>query len=134
MTKKSSESISFVQFLKELGEDSEAPPSYTAVIGPANRSQTRNHFRNLSTPNQHRWRQNGERAPLLRRHSLGPVGDDEETQPQQPVAGGTVLGIHNLAIVMPQFIVSSCTRAFDGGPFINWVRRLQLSQARSSKL
>lgn len=26
----------------------------------------------------------------------------------EPVAGGTILGIHNLAIVFPQFIVSFC--------------------------
>ena len=50
-----------------------------------------------------------ERQPLLTRataalencevETLGPVDRD------RPVAGGTVLGIHNLAIVLPQFIV-----------------------------
>jgi solute carrier family 45 protein 1/2/4 len=25
---------------------------------------------------------------------------------KKPIAGGTILGVHNLAIVMPQFIVS----------------------------
>jgi solute carrier family 45 protein 1/2/4 len=51
-----------------------------------------------------------ERQPLLARATaivensyeenlLGPVDRD------RPVAGGTVLGIHNLAIVFPQFIV-----------------------------
>ncbi|KAL5527409.1 hypothetical protein ACEPAG_6200 [Sanghuangporus baumii] len=95
-----------MEFLKELGADSETPPSYSSVAGHANRGQTRNHFRNFSSPTEHRWRQSNERAPLLRRHSLGPTADDDESQPPQPVAGGTVLGIHNLAIVMPQFIVA----------------------------
>ena len=57
-------------------------------------------FANFSIP---------ERQPLLARATaalenheedlLGPVDRDK------PVAGGTVLGIHNLAIVFPQFIV-----------------------------
>lgn len=34
-----------------------------------------------------------------------------------PVPGGTMLGLHNLAIVMPQFIVSS--NALDMSAFIN---------------
>ena len=38
--------------------------------------------------------------------TLGPVDRD------RPVAGGTVLGIHNLAIVLPQFIVC-CFLLFD---------------------
>ena len=29
----------------------------------------------------------------------------------KPVAGGTILGIHNLAIVIPQFLVSRCNRS-----------------------
>lgn len=49
----------------------------------------------------------GEREPLLRH----PSSADESTpissvEVAQPVAGGTVLGIHNLAIVFPQFIVA----------------------------
>ena len=59
-------------------------------------------FANFSIP---------ERQPLLARataalqnrnqeqHALGPVDKDK------PVAGGTMLGIHNLAIVFPQFAV-----------------------------
>jgi len=50
-----------------------------------------------------------ERQPLLRRRSYDGYHDtvgDAVAEPS-PVAGGTVLGIHNLAIVFPQFIVSS---------------------------
>lgn len=53
-------------------------------------------------------RENDERQPLLaRRRSF----DEYETASDgitsaAPLAGGTVLGIHNLAIVMPQFVVS----------------------------
>jgi hypothetical protein len=50
----------------------------------------------------------GERQPLLRARSM----DDNDIQDDSdvgPVAGGTVLGIHNLAIVMPQFLVSGLT-------------------------
>jgi solute carrier family 45, member 1/2/4 len=46
-----------------------------------------------------------EREPLLQ-PSLTDDGDGESPiEESQPVAGGTVLGIHNLAIVFPQFIV-----------------------------
>ena len=47
-----------------------------------------------------------ERTPLLG-HQLIPEGDptDLELSQAKSVAGGTVLGIHNLAIVFPQFIV-----------------------------
>lgn len=60
----------------------------------------------LSTPGP-RHRVNGERQPLIRRRSF----DNYESGPEEagspvPNTGGTVLGIHNLAIVMPQFIVS----------------------------
>ena len=63
-------------------------------------------FANFSIP---------ERQPLLARATaalqtheedlLGPVDRDK------PVAGGTVLGIHNLAIVFPQFAVC-CSQSF----------------------
>lgn len=50
-----------------------------------------------------------ERQPLLARatavlqnHQEQPLGRIDRNR---PVAGGTVLGIHNLAIVLPQFIV-----------------------------
>ena len=47
-----------------------------------------------------------ERQPLLRRQSLGPRDEPNDANTTGPIAGGTVLGIHNLAIVMPQFLVS----------------------------
>lgn len=51
-----------------------------------------------------------ERTALIRRHSLmgsgGPVTNDLRYMGPEPVAGGTILGIHNLAIVMPQLLVS----------------------------
>ena len=65
------------------------------------------HSRVLSTPAYlyPGYLSDGERAPLLRHRSMDDsdaIVDDNE----KGVAGGTVLGIHNLAIVLPQFIVS----------------------------
>jgi solute carrier family 45 protein 1/2/4 len=49
-----------------------------------------------------------ERRPLLRRRSQDQLDSALDTDTNgAPVAGGTVLGIHNLAIVTPQFIVCS---------------------------
>ena len=90
------------QFLKEMGESSRQAQAQEPNT-PGTPSG-RNHVRNVSMPEQHRWRRTNERQPLLRRHSLGPEEDSEATGSKK-VAGGTVLGIHNLAIVMPQFIV-----------------------------
>jgi solute carrier family 45, member 1/2/4 len=69
------------------------------------------HTRNASMPSQ-LWTLGSEsdpRTPLLRRRSL--IADIEDTSKEfevgtAPVAGGTILGIHNLAIVFPQFLVS----------------------------
>lgn len=47
----------------------------------------------------------GERQPLLRARSMDDA-DILDSEAAAPVAGGTVLGIHNLAIVLPQFVVS----------------------------
>lgn len=52
-----------------------------------------------------------ERDPLMQREYDGTeadgttVGESLNGGESKPVAGGTILGIHNLAIVMPQFIV-----------------------------
>ena len=76
------------------------PPQHSAVRRPS-------HSRVLSTPPLFR-RANGERQPLVRRRSLTEYEYEpgvDEAGPVAPMAGGTVLGIHNLAIVMPQFIV-----------------------------
>lgn len=63
------------------------------------------HIRNLSTPT-HRPN-SAERQPLIRRRSFDEydINPEEDIIPGTPLAGGTVLGIHNLAIVLPQFIV-----------------------------
>lgn len=93
-----------------MGEASEAPKVHSSAVGaPTRNIHPRNHFRNASSPTQHRWRQPEERQPLLRQRSLGPLGEEGDVHDAQPVAGGTVLGIHNLAIVMPQFIVCPFT-------------------------
>jgi len=80
-------------------------------------SPTRNHLRTGSAPatrflrgrNIEVERAFHERQPLMRRHSLSPIGDETgnpELAQAKPLAGGTVLGIHNLAIVIPQFMVA----------------------------
>lgn len=71
------------------------------------------HARIASTPTMS-WRpDNGaseptERTALVRRHSMLEVRGEEEMGyvGTQPVAGGTILGIHNLAIVIPQFLIA----------------------------
>lgn len=56
-------------------------------------------------------RSTAERDPLMQHEYDGPeadgttVGESLNGRETKPVAGGTILGIHNLAIVMPQFIV-----------------------------
>lgn len=89
------------QFLKEMDTPKKPSTAHASAVG----THTRNHFRAASSPTQHRWRRTDERQPLVRHRSLGPI-DEDELANAKPVAGGTVLGIHNLAIVMPQFIVS----------------------------
>ncbi|KAF7433062.1 hypothetical protein PC9H_005008 [Pleurotus ostreatus] len=68
-------------------------------------AQRPEHARTLSTPGFPRRPSATERTPLVRSRSFDEydVNPDEEAT---PVAGGTILGIHNLAIVMPQFIIA----------------------------
>ena len=88
------------QFLKEL--DSPAPES---VVRPSNRRAS--HTRTISSPNLLRTVLLNERQPLLsRRRSFEDQADIEDNRKHTRVAGGTILGIHNLAIVFPQFLVS----------------------------
>ena len=62
------------------------------------------HIRNLSVPNQPSTY--GERQPLIRSRSYDDYdASSEDDMPETRLAGGTVLGIHNLAVVLPQFIV-----------------------------
>jgi len=76
------------------------------------------HTRVLSTPSPRRFID--ERQPLLRRRSFDAYEAGAGEVPVAPMTGGTILGIHNLAIVMPQFIVALVTSAIfrivDGGP------------------
>jgi len=102
-----------MEFLKEMEEIVEptSPAQTRANSRIHSRARTRAHsrtqtgsasFANFVIPN--------ERQPLLAQATaslqnyeenlLGPVDRN------RPVAGGTVLGIHNLAIVFPQFLVS----------------------------
>ena len=69
-----------------------------------------------------------ERQPLIRRRSYEEYeADIQESGPAVPVAGGTVLGIHNLAIVFPQFIVRSASHSI---PYyiLSFPPRLRLCQ------
>ncbi|KAI0638097.1 MFS general substrate transporter [Trametes polyzona] len=72
------------------------------------------HSRTLSTPAVRRNSRQGEneRTPLIRRRRSFDQHDASALQPEaEAAAGGTVLGIHNLAIVMPQFIVALVSSA-----------------------
>ncbi|KAI0353572.1 MFS general substrate transporter [Trametes cingulata] len=72
------------------------------------------HSRTLSTPAARRNSRpgEGEHTPLLRRRRSFDQHDANSLQPEaEAMAGGTVLGIHNLAIVMPQFIVALVSSA-----------------------
>ncbi|KAH9918249.1 MFS general substrate transporter [Epithele typhae] len=88
-------------------------------------SRRPSHGRTLSTPGERRGSRTvnaevaqGERAPLLRRRRSFGEHDAEEAVVTEAAGGGTVLGIHNLAIVMPQFVVAIASslifRAVDG--------------------
>ncbi len=95
--------LTLSQLLKEGGTPV-TPPILDSGRRPAG------HARNMSFPGQVR-RPYDERQPLLRRRSFDEDFDyeppREEVISTAPIAGGTILGLHNLAIVMPQFIVSS---------------------------
>lgn len=89
------------QFLKEL--DGPAPDR-TASARTVNRRAS--HTRTVSSPNLLRTALLSERQPLLTRRRSFEDQADEDSQKHTRVAGGTILGIHNLAIVFPQFLVS----------------------------
>lgn len=76
------------------------------------------HSRTRSTPAQPRNDGQHERAPLLRRRrSFDEHGSDPVSPEADALAGGTILGIHNLAIVFPQFIVRHTAECFVRRPF-----------------
>jgi len=51
-------------------------------------------------------------SPSHRERGEGNNNGEASTEGTQPIAGGTILGIHNLAIVMPQFIVRYASLPF----------------------
>jgi len=82
------------------------PPPYTAGGGFAGRP---GHARAASTPVV--WNPPSapnERTGLVRSFSMANIDDlnEEMDYGGSKPAGGTIMGIHNLAIVFPQFLVS----------------------------
>ncbi|KAF5387983.1 hypothetical protein D9615_000522 [Tricholomella constricta] len=100
--------------IMEVLKEGSAPPTTAALA-----ARRPSHVRVLSTPPTMR-RPVDERQPLLRRRSFQAYEPSPEDAAVAPMAGGTVLGIHNLAIVMPQFVVALVTSAIfrivDGAP------------------
>ena len=89
--------------MKELDEESANPNPNHGTAGGITHSPLRN--RAISSPQVYTDTPN-ESQPLIRRRSFEEYeAATEGSGPAVPVAGGTVLGIHNLAIVFPQFIV-----------------------------
>jgi len=79
------------------------------------------HLRIASTPTL-MWRapqsagaEPTERTSLIRRHSMLELSEADQEGigyvGTQPVAGGTIMGIHNLAIVIPQFLIALISSA-----------------------
>jgi len=89
-----------MEFLKEL--EALNQPAGQSLPGSSNRPL---HGRTISQPSI--ATRDTERQPLLlRRRSLDYDTRGDDTEEKKPVGGGTVLGIHNLAIVFPQFIIA----------------------------
>lgn len=89
------------QFLKEI-EDSKRDD-----VSSTGDDDTRGHGRNTSSRTVSDVT---ERSSLLEQQpTLEGELENLDILPAQSVAGGTVLGIHNLAIVFPQFIVRLST-------------------------
>ena len=117
------------QFLKEMDDTTNANDRRAERSGPRTAPPVESHtaqgsherFRPIharaaSTPLGGGWRSSpnsparpNERSHLIRSYSTADVegsGESMEYTGSGPVAGGTIMGIHNLAIVFPQFIVS----------------------------
>lgn len=94
--------VPFSIIMELLKEDT--PPSSSSARRPS-------HIRVLSSPG-FMGRPTDERQPLIRRRSFDEHDIEvirSEITPTNPIPGGTVLGLHNLAIVMPQFVVALVT-------------------------
>lgn len=112
-----------MEFLKELDDK---PPPRTSDGRPRP-----THARTTSTPLG--WRSHpsspmgraspDERTPLTRSYSTADLegANEMEYTGQGPVAGGTIMGIHNLAIVFPQFIARLILILFPCGVGANHV-------------
>lgn len=100
-----------MEFLKEK-EGDQRPPE------PRQISRRPSHNRTRSMPASRLTMTMNENAPLLRRRTSFDENDTVERIEGEPAAGGTIMGIHNLAIVAPQFIISlvasAIFRAADG--------------------
>jgi len=93
-----------MEFLKELDENAADPKPNHEATNQISRRTLRGRIR--SSPQIHTDTAH-ERQPLIRRRSYQDYeAAVEQSGPTVPVAGGTVLGIHNLAIVFPQFVVA----------------------------
>ncbi|KAF8630339.1 hypothetical protein AX15_002989 [Amanita polypyramis BW_CC] len=99
--------VPFSIIMELLKEEGTASSSLNLDLG-----RRPGHIRNLSLPGLAR-RPADERQPLIRRRSFDEECDYEVARQgvvsAAPIAGGTVLGLHNLAIVMPQFVVAVVT-------------------------
>jgi len=94
-----------MEFLKEL--DRPAPEGPVPTV-----NRRASHTRAVSSPDLIGTALPSERQPLLtRRRSFEDQADNEDTQKRTRVAGGTILGIHNLAIVFPQFLTAIASSA-----------------------
>lgn len=94
-----------MEFLKE--REQEVPEEVAPRESGARRPS---HTRTQSTPA--RSGPVDERQPLLRRRrSFEEHRDLQNASETEALAGGTILGIHNLAIVFPQFIVALVSSA-----------------------
>jgi solute carrier family 45 protein 1/2/4 len=95
-----------MEFLKELEADSSRPtPPASRTGAPHSNSLGDSWHSQPSSPSRVR---DSERGPLMMRsYSTADLeGASVEYIGQGPVAGGTIMGIHNLAIVLPQFIIA----------------------------
>jgi len=110
-----------MEFLKEMDQSAVKPASAESIArtnaleaaASGSTSTSRPFQRVASTPSQ-MWKQGAptERSKLLRRHSYKGESLVNEMNPTgAPAAGGTVLGIHNLAVVMPQFLIALISSA-----------------------
>lgn len=123
-----------MEYLKEMDDSAKSNRAAAVIAGnvAAAAAARPGHVRVLSTPAHPYRRLNrsstgprplGERTALLRRYSMNMTEQEMNTnelsvEGSGNVAGGTILGIHNLAIVFPQFFVSIAAsiifKIFDG--------------------